>query len=336
MRVAARVLRGVSTAGNASAAAPMPAPLRRLRRLNGRRDALIVMTLPFVSVASNRFYRSTPIARAPTGISDKNVCRMNPAFAGALSALSLGTADFACRFSTRAVGAPAALVVVLTTGAVLLSHWIAVTGAPLVWPAEVLPFVALNGVSTTVMTLLLYKALARGPISVAAPIVASHPVLVVIFWVAVGARPGALQWAAMAVTILGAVTVAATAEKSVTPADRKALNGTIGLSCAAALAYAQTVPVELVLHRHAAHFRHADVEDDAAVHPGVELHEEFQRRSVVTAIQPDGPHQQQHGFPERTVVIDQHHHGIAVNPGHQCPRCPSRHTLHRSPWSAGP
>ncbi len=162
---------------------------------------------------------------------------MNPAFAGALSALSLGTADFACRFSTRAVGAPAALVVVLTTGAVLLSLWIFATGTPLTWPAEGLPFVALNGVSTTVMTLLLYKALARGPISVAAPIVASHPVLVVAFWVVMGTRPGALQWVAMAVTILGAIIVAATAEKNATPADRKALNGTIALSCAAALAY---------------------------------------------------------------------------------------------------
>jgi drug/metabolite transporter (DMT)-like permease len=166
---------------------------------------------------------------------------MNPAFAGALSALSLGTADFACRFSTRAVGAPASLVVVLTFGTIILSAWIALTGTPLIWPPDGLPYVALNGVSTTVMTLLLYKALARGPISVAAPIVASHPVLVVAFWVLVGARPGAVQWLAMAVTILGAITVAATAEKSAEPTGRKALNGTIALSCAAALAYAGLV-----------------------------------------------------------------------------------------------
>lgn len=166
---------------------------------------------------------------------------MNPALAGGLAALALGGADFAGRFSTRALGASAALFGMLLAGTAILTAWIVLAAPPLVWAAEGLPLVALNGVATTVMTLLLYKALARGPVSVAAPIVASHPVLVVVFWVLAGARPGALQWAAMAVTVVGAVIVAANAEKDAAPAERKSLNATIALACGSALAYAALV-----------------------------------------------------------------------------------------------
>ena len=166
---------------------------------------------------------------------------MNPAFAGGLAALALGGADFAGRFSTRALGAPAALFGMLLAGTAALTVWIVLTAPALVWTPEGLPLVALNGVATTAMTLLLYKALARGPVSVAAPIVAAHPVLVVIFWVLAGARPDALQWAAMAATILGAVIVAANAEHDATPAQRKSLNVTIALASGSALAYAALV-----------------------------------------------------------------------------------------------
>lgn len=166
---------------------------------------------------------------------------MNPAFAGGLAALALGGADFAGRFSTRALGAPAALFGMLLAGTAILTAWIVLAAPPLIWTTDGLPLAALNGVATTAMTLLLYKALARGPVSVAAPIVASHPVLVIIFWVAVGARPGALQWVAMAAAILGAVIVAANAEKGAARGERKSLNVTIALACASALAYAVLV-----------------------------------------------------------------------------------------------
>ena len=47
------------------------------------------------------------------------------------------------------------------------------------------------------MCILLYVALARGPIAVVAPIVAAHPALVLLVNVLAGVRPSALQWAAM-------------------------------------------------------------------------------------------------------------------------------------------
>ena len=119
---------------------------------------------------------------------------MPPVIGGSLSALLLGSSDFVGRFTTRAMGAPAALLGVLVTGCLLLSGvvWLLdlplAAGGPRGWW-----LVALNGAATTVMTLLLYAGLARGPVSLVAPIVASHPALVVAFYVALGARPGGIS-----------------------------------------------------------------------------------------------------------------------------------------------
>lgn len=66
----------------------------------------------------------------------------------------------------------------------------------------------MNGVAVTVANPLLYRGLARGPISIVAPIVASHPALVVALSVVMGSRPDAVhtkdQWGAMVVTLAGA------------------------------------------------------------------------------------------------------------------------------------
>ena len=56
---------------------------------------------------------------------------MHPALGGGLSALLLGSADFAGRFTSRAMGAPNALFGVLVVGCVLLSGWVWLAGVPL-------------------------------------------------------------------------------------------------------------------------------------------------------------------------------------------------------------
>jgi drug/metabolite transporter (DMT)-like permease len=133
---------------------------------------------------------------------------MNPAIWGGVSALGLGTADFMARFSSRAIGHASALFGVIASGVFILTVWyfLADPGLVLTWSGW--HFVVINGIATTVMTLLLYQGLARGPVSVVAPIVASHPVLVVAVAVVLGAQPTALQWFAMAVTIGGVIAVA--------------------------------------------------------------------------------------------------------------------------------
>ena len=168
---------------------------------------------------------------------------MNPGLWGAASALALGSADFTARFSARALGAPSALFGVLVAGAAVLSAWAWLAAPPLVWTAAGLWLIAANGVATSVMTLLLYHGLARGPVGVVAPIVASYPVLVVAFWVALGARPDGVAWLAMAATVVGVVVVARSAERLAEGRGtaRAALRATVLIALAASLAHAVLV-----------------------------------------------------------------------------------------------
>lgn len=139
---------------------------------------------------------------------------MNAALFGSISAIGLGSADFMGRFSSRAIGHHNALLGILLASTALVSLWIWGADTQMVWDVRGYWLVVINGVATTVMTLLLYLGLARGPVSVVAPIVASHPVLVLLFYCVIGGvRPGMIEWAAMAVTIAGAAIVARRAEK---------------------------------------------------------------------------------------------------------------------------
>lgn len=168
---------------------------------------------------------------------------MTPGLWGAVCAVNLGCADFTARFTSRAVGADSALLGMLSVGAVFLTGWIWATEPALVWSLSGAWLVALNGAATAIMTLLLYQALARGPVSIVAPIVASHPALVVLFWVAIGHRPEPLQWAAMGATMLGALLVARSAGGFARSGDYSTghLRKTIGIACASAVAYAVLV-----------------------------------------------------------------------------------------------
>lgn len=136
---------------------------------------------------------------------------MSPALWGGLCALSLGGADFIARFSSRAVGAASALLGMLLVGSAILSVYLLATGAALTWTSEGLWLLALHGVATTVTTLLLYIGLARGPVSIVAPIVGSYPAFVLALAFGLGARPSLVQWLAIAGTMLGVAVVAASA-----------------------------------------------------------------------------------------------------------------------------
>ena len=165
---------------------------------------------------------------------------MNAGIWGGLSALSLGTADFLARFTTRGMGKEStvfgmlALGVVLLTGISILSHQSFAYTASSIW------LLAVNGVSTTAMTLLLYQGLARGPVTVVAPIVASYPALIVIFDLAMGDIPTLSQWIGMGLTIVGAIVVGrfASAEPGAATLGTREDRITIAISVAAAVAYA--------------------------------------------------------------------------------------------------
>lgn len=133
---------------------------------------------------------------------------MTPGLWGLVTALGWGGAHFAARFTGQALGYRSATFGMLLTGSVLLSLWL--------WPGGILSpaifvgawLLVFSGLTTLVGTLLLYNGLARGPVSVVAPLVGSYPAPVVAFAVVGGARPDAIHWAAMVVTLVGVVLVA--------------------------------------------------------------------------------------------------------------------------------
>jgi drug/metabolite transporter (DMT)-like permease len=168
---------------------------------------------------------------------------VNSALWGSFCALSLGGAAFIARFTSRGIGHLSTLFYMLLIGAVGTTAVVWLSGQPLRWDMEHSWLLAVHGIATTVMTLLLYKGLARGPVSVVAPIVAAHPVLVVAFAAATGTSIPGIAWAAIVVAILGVLMVAGADGrlKDGDPASQSRRNSVLviaGLSC---LAYAVLV-----------------------------------------------------------------------------------------------
>ncbi len=170
---------------------------------------------------------------------------MNPALWGLATALGWGSADFIARFTGRALGHRAALLGMLGVSAPVLSAIVWLGGVPLVWDPSGWWLVALTGLGIMLATLLLYWGLARGPVTIVAPLAASYPALNVALAVALGARPTAVVWAAMVAVMAGVIVVARAARSFEDPAGttRRQLRVTIGLALGAALAFAATIAV---------------------------------------------------------------------------------------------
>jgi len=132
---------------------------------------------------------------------------VNAAIWGAICELSWGGADLVARFSGRALGPRSGLFAMLL-GSLVLSLWLWWQPGSRPWETGALWLLLVCGVATMIATLLLYAGLACGPVTVVAPIVGAYPALVVLFWVATGIRPDAIQWLAMAVTVAGVMIVA--------------------------------------------------------------------------------------------------------------------------------
>ncbi|MSO92666.1 MAG: DMT family transporter [Rhodospirillales bacterium] len=132
---------------------------------------------------------------------------MNPVLLGIAAAFAWGTADFVARFTSRGIGSASSLFGMLAVGSVALTAWMFAAGEPLVWQWPGAWLLLATGVLVMVPTLFLYNALARGPVSVVAPVVGAYPALVLLIAVALGARPGWLQWIAMAVVMAGVAVV---------------------------------------------------------------------------------------------------------------------------------
>lgn len=168
---------------------------------------------------------------------------ISPGMFGGVSAVCLGTADFMGRFSSRAIDHHNALLGMLIAGSTLMTAWVIWSAGLPSWRGLSMVWVVVNGVATMVMTLMLYLGLARGPVSVVAPIVAAHPVLVIFFYVVWHqTAPSPLQAIAMAITIIGTFLVAWSADKnaveSKTATSSAAFVGTVSIAICSCIAYA--------------------------------------------------------------------------------------------------
>lgn len=136
---------------------------------------------------------------------------MNAALWGMITALSWGLADFAARFTGRALGQVQALTGVLLVGAVVYLLLAANDLGVILDDDRAWHFLLLSGLGIMAATLLLYTGLGRGPVSIVSPIVSSYPALNLVIAVFLGARPSPIQWTALIVVMLGVLIVAACA-----------------------------------------------------------------------------------------------------------------------------
>ena len=145
---------------------------------------------------------------------------------GLVAALSWGTADFAARFSGRAIGPALTLLLVTLTGSGLLGLWLAVIGPGL--PAALSLPAFLYGLFSLIGTLALYQGLARAPICTVAPMAAAYPAWSLAYMAAFdGLRPNAWQLAAMALVIAGVMVVARAAKDETAEAEGRGWHGPV-------------------------------------------------------------------------------------------------------------
>ena len=168
---------------------------------------------------------------------------MSAAAFGLLTALGWGGADFIARFTGRAMGHHVALFGMLVVGSLVLPLIAWTVGVDFVWRPQGLWLLLATGVGIMVATLLLYWGLARGPVSVVAPIVGGYPALNVAFEVSLGARLSLLQWLAMAAVMAGVIVVARAAGSFEDDGEfsRPALRKTILIALAASLGFSFAV-----------------------------------------------------------------------------------------------
>jgi len=129
-------------------------------------------------------------------------------FWGAGCAVVWGFSDFIARFAGRSMNAMAATLAMMAVGGVVIAAIIGVSGEPLVLRLDGVHWLLGIGAGVAFGALLFFHAVTHGPVSLAAPMVASYPAIAVPISVALGAQPGPMTWVAMAITMAGVWLVA--------------------------------------------------------------------------------------------------------------------------------
>lgn len=128
---------------------------------------------------------------------------MIPPLYGLGAACVWGAGDFIARFTSRELGPARSLFGALLTGSLLFSFFVPFTSDPLVPSPSALACSLAGGTLNMIGLHVFYAALARGPVTVVAPIVAIHPAIAVALLVGLGIQPGLAQWLGMGLTLSG-------------------------------------------------------------------------------------------------------------------------------------
>ncbi len=161
------------------------------------------------------------------------------------AALAWGIADFIARFTSLKVGPSRSLLGAMVAGIVALTLLLPFSQELLLPSPRAALLCVIGGLLNMGGLLILYAALARGPVTVVAPVIAGHPALAVGFLVFLGVVPGPQQWVGMMVTMAGLIllTRAVGAEGSFPDLDRHYIRNTIRLSAVACLLFGVQIVV---------------------------------------------------------------------------------------------
>ena len=167
---------------------------------------------------------------------------MSPIAWGLLSAGSLGCADFAARFSSQAIGHGRALLGMLIVSVLVLTVYVAATGHSGAIPTSVPWTIVAHGVVFAIAMLLLYAALAIGPIKIVVPVIATHPALVVVWTWLSGSPLTPAKLVGLGLIILGCVAIAAakdaTDDEVTQDRTQAALGSAVAIAAVASIFYA--------------------------------------------------------------------------------------------------
>ena len=171
----------------------------------------------------------------------------DPVIFGLSAALGWGTADFIARFTGRALGHQTALLGMLGSSAVIFTAIAWGSDMPLNTDLGGWWLLLGSGVGLMVATLLLYRGLARGPVTVVAPIAGSYPAFGLLIGVFLGVYPTVVQYGAMLTVMAGVAVVVACARRS---SDARTGGGQLASIVGIALASAVGFAVTLILAQH--------------------------------------------------------------------------------------
>ena len=134
---------------------------------------------------------------------------------GLMAAFAWGLHDFFVRFIVKKVNILTALIISNVVGIMALALALAFLKQIIIFEQPFLLLSAIYGFLFLVATYSLYKAFGHGPVFVAAPIIASYPLLSFLYATILGRSPETYQWLLSGVVIIGlALTVSSQISKN--------------------------------------------------------------------------------------------------------------------------